>query len=109
MNHPFLLNYSKMADEQRDILPSSVKPKHYELSLFDLVFNEPFTYEGTVKIHVAVKESVQEIKLNAIDLKLFSAEISGQTVQNDAITYNEESQTATVARARPHLLPIPRS
>jgi len=82
--------------QDRDILPASIKPKHYDISLFDLVFGEPWTYEGTVKIDVTISEPVQEVKLNSIDLKLFSAEIGGQTAQHDAITYDEENQTATI-------------
>lgn len=82
--------------DQREILPSSIKPKHYDLSLFDLLFKEPFTYQGTVKISLSIKEPVQEVKINCRELKLLSADLDGQSVTEGPITYDLPSQTATI-------------
>jgi aminopeptidase N len=57
------------------ILVTSVKPVHYDISLYDLELEGNFRYGGTVKIDLEVTRTTKEITLNALELKLHSAEI----------------------------------
>lgn len=54
----------------------SVKPIHYDLSLYELELGGGFTFQGTVKIQVEIKEPTSEITLNAIDIKVHAANVS---------------------------------
>lgn len=54
----------------------SVKPVHYELSLYELELGGGFTFQGTVKIQVEIKEPTREITLNALDIKVHEANVS---------------------------------
>lgn len=58
----------------RDILPSNVKPTHYDLELRPDM--EKFTFTGTVKIQVEVMEATKSISLNAQELSDFDATLS---------------------------------
>ncbi|KAI1961496.1 Aminopeptidase 2 mitochondrial [Ophidiomyces ophidiicola] len=55
----------------REILPTNVRPLHYNLSLEPDFKN--FTYDGTVIIDLDVVEPTSSITLNALDLKVDSA------------------------------------
>ncbi len=52
-----------------------VKPINYDISLFDLELGGGFSYQGTVKIDVDIKEATENIVLNSHQLKVHSAEI----------------------------------
>ena len=54
----------------------SVKPIHYDLSLYELDLCGNFTFQGTVKIQVEIKEPTREITLNAIAIKVHEAYVS---------------------------------
>ena len=54
----------------------SVKPIHYDLSLYELELGGNFTFQGTVKIQVEIKEPTREITLNAIAIKVHEAYVS---------------------------------
>lgn len=59
----------------RDILPSNVKPVHYELS-FEPELVEAKTFEGSVVIHLDVLEETSIISLNARELTILSKSIT---------------------------------
>ncbi|KAL1311069.1 hypothetical protein AAFC00_001278 [Neodothiora populina] len=84
----------------RDVLPNTLKPINYNLSLFDLEF-ESWTYQGKVDIEVEIKENTSEAVLNTHQLKIHGAEIStsqGKTqeaVRASNISYDEKNQRTT--------------
>ncbi|KAI8630705.1 peptidase family M1 [Xylariaceae sp. FL1651] len=88
-----------MAD--RDILPATVKPSHYELSISSMNFGD-WSYQGNVSIDVSVGEPIKEIVLNALDLSLENAEIAvhhtkaSQSFQTTTFSYDEKKQRATL-------------
>lgn len=85
-----------MAD--RDILPDTLKPSHYNLSLRELEFQD-WTYKGTVDITVEVVKPTKEVVLNSLELKLFSAKISneaGSALSSTNFSYDERAQRVTV-------------
>ncbi|KAK1727724.1 peptidase family M1 [Colletotrichum acutatum] len=88
-----------MAD--REVLPESIRPSHYVLSLRDLNFKD-WTYKGTVTIDAEVVKPTKEIVLNALEIKLLSAKIavghtkSTQSWESTNFSYGEKQQRATV-------------
>ncbi|RYO95948.1 hypothetical protein DL765_011686 [Monosporascus sp. GIB2] len=88
-----------MAD--RDILPSTVVPSHYDLSIRSLQFKD-WSYQGNVTIDISVAQPTKEIVLNAIELKLLAAKVTvghtkaTQTVETTSFSYDEKKQRATI-------------
>lgn len=74
---------------QREVLPSNVKPLHYDLTLKPNF--KDFTFDGQLKIDFKVLENTSFIKLNCLDIKIKSAEINSNKI--DKIEYNEDDQT----------------
>lgn len=65
----------------RELLPTNVVPKHYDLTL-EVDFAK-FTFDGTVVIDVDVAEDSKSISLHTVELDIHSAKISadGQVVR----------------------------
>ncbi|KAI1078525.1 peptidase family M1-domain-containing protein [Whalleya microplaca] len=90
---------SIMAD--RDTLPSTVTPAHYDLSISSLNFKD-WSFQGNVAIDVAVTQPIKEIVINSIELKLLTAKITvnhtkaSQTVEATSFSYDEKKQRATL-------------
>ncbi|KAI8231737.1 Aminopeptidase 2 [Colletotrichum sp. SAR 10_96] len=88
-----------MAD--REVLPDSIKPSHYVLSLRDLNFKD-WTYKGTVTIDAEVVKPSKEIVLNALEIKLLDAKIavghtkSTQSWESKNFSCGEKQQRATI-------------
>lgn len=61
----------------REILPTNVIPRHYDLTL-EPDF-EKFTYEGTVIVDLDVKEDTKSISLNTLELKIKSTKIISES------------------------------
>jgi aminopeptidase 2 len=83
--------------KSREILPTNVVPKHYELTL-ECDF-EKFTFEGTVVIDLDVAKDSTEISLNTLELDIHSTSIhvdGALVTSNPHLTYNEETQTTTI-------------
>ena len=77
----------------------SVKPTHYELSLYDLELGGAFTFQGTVQITLNITSPTKEILLNAYQLKVNSASISGNGLSSQKaseILYIEKSQRVSL-------------
>ncbi|KAF3070716.1 Aminopeptidase 2, mitochondrial [Daldinia childiae] len=91
-----------MAD--RDILPSTVVPSHYDLSISSLKFDD-WSFQGAVDIQVSITEPVKEIVINSIELKLHTAKItvdhtkSSQSLETTTFNYDEKKQRATLVFA----------
>ncbi|KAF2015914.1 hypothetical protein BU24DRAFT_433217 [Aaosphaeria arxii CBS 175.79] len=82
----------------REVLPTNVKPTHYDLTL------EPdfgtFKYKGTVVIDLDVNDDSTSIALNTTDLEIHSATVSSgqQTIADKpTLSHDEDKQTTTVA------------
>lgn len=59
----------------------SVKPVSYEISLYNLELSGSFSFQGTVKIKLKIKAASKQIILNAHQLSIHSAEISGTEIE----------------------------
>ncbi|KAH1002212.1 hypothetical protein HUJ04_008323 [Dendroctonus ponderosae] len=90
---------NKMPEAPRPFqrLPRTVKPLHYNLSLvpdFDT-----FTFKGEESVRIEVNEATDKIVLNAVDLSLVMAQVSGENIapQNSRnIEMSEADRTATL-------------
>ncbi|GAM83721.1 hypothetical protein ANO11243_017100 [Dothideomycetidae sp. 11243] len=86
----------------RDVLPSSVRPTNYNLSIHDLELGGSWSYQGTLKIDVEVKSETKDVVLNAFQLKIHGAEAQteqGKTegsIKTNNISYDEKNQRATL-------------
>ncbi|KAI9668905.1 MAG: hypothetical protein M1817_005184 [Caeruleum heppii] len=92
-----------MASTDRDVLPDTVKPINYAISLYDLELGGQYTYQGSVKIDMEIKRSSKELVLNTHELKLHTAEIltehnkTQQSFKASDIRYDEQAQRATLS------------
>ncbi|CAI6341716.1 unnamed protein product [Periconia digitata] len=83
--------------QAREVLPTNVKPLHYNLTLEPEFQN--FTYKGSVTIDLDVVEDTTSITLNTLDLDVHSAKVEsdGQTVSaSPSLTHDESAQTTKV-------------
>ncbi|KAL8709084.1 MAG: hypothetical protein Q9220_006105 [cf. Caloplaca sp. 1 TL-2023] len=81
----------------REVLPTNVKPIHYDLTLEPNF--EKFTYEGKVVIDLDVKEDTKSIALNSLEIDIHSTHISsnGQEIASTPkLAYNEDSQVTII-------------
>ncbi|KGQ01598.1 hypothetical protein PAAG_11728 [Paracoccidioides lutzii Pb01] len=82
----------------RQVLPTNVKPLHYDLTL-EPDFNN-FTFEGTVNIDLDAVEDTNSISLNAIGITIHSCAVSANGVEvasNPSVTLDEDNETATIS------------
>jgi len=79
-------------------LSKDVMPVRYDLRIeADL---EQWRFSGSEHLEVRVKKPVNEIVLHAVDLEIAAAVlVSGGEPQRAAVTYNRESETATLSFA----------
>lgn len=84
------------AEVDRYRLPRSVVPSHYDLELAPDLDAARFT--GTATIHVAVREPVDEITLNALDVEIDRAVLVGPNgVELPArVTYDHDTERAVL-------------
>lgn len=78
-------------------LPSYIKPHHYDLNLKPNL--KDFTFSGTVKIHLTCKQQVNEIILNANDLKIHNGYLevaNGPPVDLKKVIYNREGDVVVL-------------
>lgn len=77
----------------REVLPTNVKPHHYDLEV-EPNFKD-FTFNGTVKIDLEIKEDTKDISLNSleIDIKETKLEIGGNVLTPVSHDYNADLQT----------------
>ncbi|EED15112.1 aminopeptidase, putative [Talaromyces stipitatus ATCC 10500] len=88
-----------MARSDRDTLPDVVKPKRYDISLYNLQLGGSWGYNGTVKIDVKASKPTKEIVLNTKEVSVEKAEVqAGSTsVKAVGISYDKVSERVTLA------------
>lgn len=83
----------------RDVLPDTIKPTNYHLSLYNLNFSD-WGYDGIVRIHSKVKQDTQELVLNTKELDITGADVlgkDGSSVTSLAnVSYDKKSERATI-------------
>ncbi|MCJ1394766.1 Aminopeptidase 2 mitochondrial [Xylographa bjoerkii] len=87
-----------MVTKAREVLPTNVKPLHYDVTL-EPDF-EKFTFEGKVVIDLDVKEETTSISLNALDIKIHSTTITSEgthITSSPEVSFNEAKQTLTLS------------
>ncbi|KAL4886368.1 peptidase family M1-domain-containing protein [Aspergillus karnatakaensis] len=93
-------DFRAMASEDRDILPSEVKPIHYGISLYDLQLSDSWGYKGIVKINSKVNGPTKEVVLNSKEIEVQHAEILGadgaEWAKASEITYDQKSERVTL-------------
>jgi aminopeptidase N len=95
------------APEGRIVLPTDVKPTHYDIAVVPDAAKLTFT--GNVRIDITVVYPTKTIKLNAADLDFGKVSVSG--AKTPSVSYDKEQETATLAfpaavSAGHHLLTI---
>jgi aminopeptidase N len=86
----------------RDILPRTIKPVHYDLSIYDIELGGAFNFQGTVKITAKVLENTKSITLNSHQLNIHDSEVlieqskPAETFQLSNISYDAPKQRATI-------------
>ncbi|CAO3600034.1 unnamed protein product [Absidia cylindrospora] len=90
-----------MATEQqqqqpRQVLPTNVKPNHYDLWLKPHL--DTFVFEGRVKVNLDVIESTRVITLNNHEIKIISATLGygDETISSTDISYDPKKTTASL-------------
>nr|AJD23199.1 aminopeptidase 2 [Onygena corvina] len=81
----------------REILPTNVKPLHYDLTLEPNF--EDFSFKGSVQVDIDIVEDTTSITLNALDLTIDYAAVKvngAETPASKPISYNKDAQTATI-------------
>jgi aminopeptidase N len=108
-----LFNMASSQKLDRDILPDSIKPVNYDISLYDLEMGGSYSYQGTVTITAKIVKSTREIVLNAHQLKIHSSEVSiehtktQQSFKSSNISYDAPRQRVTISF--PEELPVSES
>jgi aminopeptidase N len=86
----------------RDILPDTVKPDNYALSISNIEHGGSWSYQGTVVITAEIVRNTKIIMINSHLLKIQSSEVStrqGETWQSSSILYDAPKQRATITFA----------
>ena len=86
-----------VATQGRVVLPTNVKPIHYDVCLepdFD-----KFTFEGKCTIDLEVVEDSTSISLNTVDLKIHSTSVHADgalVTDSPSLSYDSDTQTTTI-------------
>ncbi|EPQ62748.1 Bgt-2285 [Blumeria graminis f. sp. tritici] len=101
-DNPDALASAMITQSGREILPSNVIPRHYDITLEPNFEN--FTYRGSVKIDLDVVEESTSISLNTLELEIQSTKIFSETalISSDPIlSYDESTQTTKILFQKP--------
>ena len=82
----------------REVLPTNVIPRHYDLTL-EPDF-EKFTFDGTVVIDLDVAEDTTSIEVNTLDLTIHTTSISANNAEitsNPDLEYVEKDQKTVIS------------
>jgi len=75
-------------------LPKQVVPRHYTISIQPDM--EAKTFKGLESVDIEVRRASRNITLNARDLKLFNARLTGKTSHAATVQLNDLKETATL-------------
>ncbi|KAJ8611907.1 hypothetical protein MRB53_037703 [Persea americana] len=81
----------------REVLPTNVKPLHYDLTLEPHL--DTFKFDGSVKIDLDVVEDTTSISLNTLELDIHSTVVYTQGTEISSaleLSYNEDQQTTKI-------------
>ena len=79
-------------EADRDVLPQIVRPKHYDIKLYDIELGGAFSFQGHVQIKLDVNSTTKEIVLNSHQLKCKTASIKDTNNDAKEILYDEKAQ-----------------
>ncbi|CAH2350240.1 alanine/arginine aminopeptidase [[Candida] railenensis] len=77
----------------REVLPTNVKPTHYDLTLEPLF--DSFTFDGEVAISLEVNETSNYVTLNSIEIEIHEASIDNKSIEKESIVFDKDEQTVT--------------
>lgn len=84
--------------QAREVLPTNVKPIHYDLTLEPNFSN--FSYQGTVVIDLEVKEDTSSISLNSLEIDVHSSTVTTEgreVTSSPKVKYDDDSQVTTLS------------
>ena len=83
------------------VLPTNVRPTHYQITLQPDM--EKFTFDGLEVIDIDVQEPTSEISLNAAELRVPSGMVirDGRWIQASSINVDEDNETVTLTFPEP--------
>jgi aminopeptidase N len=76
-------------------LPKNVVPKQYGIRITPNL--EKRTFTGTETIELDVRESVKELVLNAVEIKISKAVVDGKEISNSAVKLDAKNETLTLS------------
>lgn len=82
---------SQIVPQDREVLPTNVKPLHYDLTLEPNF--ETFKFDGQVIIDLHVNEYSDYVTLNCLEIDIHEAKIND--VETKKIEFNEDQQSVT--------------
>ncbi|KAG1469429.1 hypothetical protein G6F56_003261 [Rhizopus delemar] len=89
---------SSAENPNRQVLPTNVKPTHYDLTLQPNL--QTFEFHGQVKVNLNVAQDTNTIVLNTRDIKIKSAFLSSEEIESKQaaidIVYDEKKDLATM-------------
>ncbi|KAN0092483.1 lysine aminopeptidase ApsA [Hyaloscypha variabilis] len=85
---------------EREVLPKSLKPVHYDL-LFEPELEEANEFNGSVEIEIDVLESTSIITINSSALKIITTSVtlqSGKTIdiETASVSFNDSKEQLTI-------------
>lgn len=88
---------SLVVPADREVLPTNVKPLHYDLTLEPIFSTFKFNGQETIDFHV--NEDTDYITLNSLEIEIQEAIINGSAVSD--ISFNVDKQTVTFKLPQP--------
>ncbi|KAG2732353.1 hypothetical protein G9P44_004770 [Scheffersomyces stipitis] len=88
---------SSVVPADREVLPTNVKPLHYDLTLEPIFSTFKFNGQETIDFHV--NEDTDYITLNSLEIEIQEAIINGSAVSD--ISFNVDKQTVTFKLPQP--------
>ena len=84
-------NSASIVPADREVLPTNVKPLHYDVTM-EPIF-ETFKFNGEETIEFQVNERTDFITLNTLEIEIHEAKIEDIEIKN--ITFDTDKQTVT--------------
>ncbi|CDR39601.1 CYFA0S03e05160g1_1 [Cyberlindnera fabianii] len=91
-----------MSEKKRDVLPTTLKPTHYDLEVFDINVTTN-TFGGKVVISLDVKEDTDKIVLHASNIEFQDIKVTYSLTKTESqvtvkeTTFDEKFESATIS------------